>query len=105
MSKMAELDAALTTLADLSTSMLDVIRSMRELFTAEPETETASEPAEPAPKVYTIEEVRALLLQKRRDGFRNEVKALLTAHGAERLTDIDPGEYAAMMKEAEAIGA
>lgn len=103
MSKMAELDAALTTLADLSTSMLDVIRSMRELFTAE--LETATEPPVTTPKVYTIEEVRALLLQKRRDGFRDEVKALLTAHGAERLTDIAPGEYAAMMKEAEAIGA
>lgn len=92
---MAELDAALTVLTDLSSAMLETVENIRKMFCATPE---------PEPKTYTIEEVRALLLQKRRDGFRNEVKALLTAHGAERLTDIDPGEYAAMMKEAEAIG-
>ena len=100
MSKMAELDAALTVLSDLSNAMLETIQSVRELFGAD------AEPEQPeAPKTYTIEEVRAVLLKKRRDGFRDEVKALLAAHGAERLTDVDPTEYAAMIQEAEAIGA
>lgn len=96
---MAELDAALTALSDLSSAISETIQNVRELLGAEPEPEQT-----PAPKTYTIEEVRALLLQKRRDGFRDEVKALLAAHGAERLTDIDPGEYTAMMQEAEVIG-
>ena len=78
--------------------MSEAIQNVRELLGSEPK-------QAPAPKTYTIEEVRALLLKKRRDGFRDEVKALLVAHGAERLTDVDPGEYAAMMQEAEAIGA
>lgn len=95
---MAELDAALTALSELSSAMSEAIQNVRELLGAEPE-------QTPAPKTYTIEEVRALLLQKRRDGFRDEIKELLAAHGAERLTDVDPGEYAAMMQEAEAIGA
>jgi arabinogalactan oligomer/maltooligosaccharide transport system permease protein len=37
-------------------------------------------------------------------GFKDEIKALLAAHGADRLTEIDPGEYDAMMTEAEGIG-
>ena len=100
MSKMAELDAALTALSELTSAMAETIQNVRELLGAEPEPEQA-----PAPKTYTPEEVRALLLKKRSDGYRAEVKALLIAHGAERLTDVDPGEYTAMMQEAEAIGA
>ena len=98
MSKMAELDAALTALSELTSAMAETIQNVRELLGAEPE-------QAPVPKTYTLEEVRALLLKKRSDGYRAEVKALLIAHGAERLTDVDPGEYAAMMQEAEAIGA
>ena len=56
-------------------------------------------------KVYSKEEVRAILADKSRSGFRAEVKALLTAHGAKQLSDIsDPKELAALVKEAEVIG-
>ena len=66
---------------------------------------------EPAPvseapaKTWTFEEVRGLMADKARSGFRAEVKALLTAHGADRLSDIkDPAELAAIAKEAGVIG-
>ena len=53
----------------------------------------------------TYEEVRAILAEKSRTGFRAEVKALLTAHGADKLSAItDPEELAAIAKEAEVIG-
>ena len=70
---------------------------------AEPELEV---PAEAAPaKVYSKEEVRAILADKSRSGFRAEVKALLTKHGAKQLSDItDPNELAAIVAEAEVIG-
>lgn len=97
MSKMAELDAVLTELSEHVRALTDAVQSIREMLG------TPTEP-EPTPKTYTIEEVRAFLLAKRRDGYRDEIKAMLTAHGAERLTDIDPAEYPAMMKEAEALG-
>lgn len=68
---------------------------------AAPETEQAEEPA----KVYTYEEVRAILAEKSRTGFRAEVKALLTAHGVKQLSDVtDPEVYAAIVAEAEGIG-
>ena len=68
------------------------------------EAKTVEEEAPPE-KVFSKEEVRAILADKSRSGFRAEVKALLTAHGAKQLSDIsDPQELAALVKEAEVIG-
>lgn len=92
---MSELDAALTELSNHTAALIDAVQSIRELLG----TAVTSEPA----KSYTIEEVRAALLAKRKAGYRDEVKSMLIAHGGERLTDIDPAEYPAMMKEAEAL--
>lgn len=72
-----------------------------------PEPEPVAIPApESAPdKVYSLEEVRAILADKSRTGFRAEVKALLTAHGVRQLSEItDPKELAMLVKEAEVIG-
>lgn len=63
------------------------------------------EEAAPAVKVYTYEEVRAILAEKSRIGFRAEVKAILTAHGVKQLSDVKtPEEFAAIVAEAEVIG-
>ena len=57
------------------------------------------------PKTATMEEVRGLLAEKSRSGFRAEVKALLTAHGVEKLSEItDPAELGKLLGEAEQIG-
>ena len=67
----------------------------------EPEQVQTAEPA----KAVTKEDVRAILAEKSRSGFRAEVKALLTAHGADKLSDItDPEKLAALAKDAEVIG-
>ena len=39
-------------------------------------------------KAVTKEDVRLVLAEKSRSGYRAEVKALLTAHGAEKLSDM-----------------
>ena len=52
----------------------------------------------------TLEEVRGLLAEKSRSGFRAEVKALLTAHGVEKLSEItDPVELGKLKAEAEEL--
>ena len=61
-------------------------------------------PAESANKPASLADVRAMLAEKSRAGFTAEVRALILAHGADKLSGIDPSEYAAVMKEAEAIG-
>ena len=99
MAKMKELDALLTELSEHSAGIAEAVRDIRALL-------SFNEAAEQAPekKPCTLEELRAVLLEKRKAGFKDEIKALLAAHGADRLTEIDPGEYDAMMAEAEGIG-
>ena len=71
-----------------------------------PTEEAAPGPEEEVPaKVYTYEEVRAILAEKSRTGYRAEVKAILTAHGVKQLSDVKaPEEFAAIVAEAEGIG-
>ena len=74
--------------------------------------EVQAEPETPAPaaeetsvKVYTFEEVRGILSDKARSGFRTEVKALLTSHGVKQLSDItDPAVFAELVAEAKVLG-
>ena len=75
---------------------------------AEPEPVKQAEPVKTeaeAPKTATMEEVRGLLAEKSRSGFRAEVRALLTAHGVEKLSEItDPAELGKLKAEAEELG-
>ena len=66
---------------------------------------TPATPTAPPAKPVTYEEVRAVLADKSRTGYRAEVKALLTAHGVRQLSEItDPAIYAELIREAEEIG-
>ena len=70
----------------------------------EPEKKTAAKKEEkPEPKPLTLEQVRAALAEKSRAGHTAEVKALLIKHGADKLSDIDPAEYPALLAEAEVL--
>ena len=52
----------------------------------------------------TLEEVRAVLAEKSRAGFTAEVKAIITKHGADKLSAIKPEDYAAVLAEVEVLG-
>lgn len=50
-------------------------------------------------KQPTLEEVRAAMAEKNREGHREEVKAIIVKHGANKLTALDPKCYAEVLKE------
>ena len=101
-------------------SAIEEIANQSAMFKVQSSNEPAAEaPSEPAPvkqmktvkteteapKTTTMEEVRGLLAEKSRSGFRAEVKALLTAHGVEKLSEItDPVELGKLKAEAEELG-
>ena len=58
---------------------------------------------EPEEKPLTLEEVRAVLAEKSRSGHTDEVRELLAKHGADKLSEIDPAEYPALLAEAEVL--
>lgn len=60
-----------------------------------------------APKAgiaVTLEDVRSVLSRKSCRGYTDAVKALIQRFGADRLSDVSPDHYEALLREAEAIG-
>jgi len=95
--------------------LLDVVEDMRSLAdslqtmanaiagddaTAEPQAPAA---AAPTAKAVTLEQVRAVLAEKSHDGFTEQVRGLLQKHGAQKLSAIDPGRYAGLLRDAEEL--
>lgn len=66
-------------------------------------TEKTTTPPAPEEKPLTMEEVRMVLAEKSRAGQTAEVRALLIKHGAEKLSDIDPARYPALLADAEVL--
>ena len=54
-------------------------------------------------KPLTLEEVRAVLADKSRNGYTEQIRELLKKHGADRLSAIDPANYQALLEEVEAL--
>ena len=61
-------------------------------------------PATKFVKQLSLTEVRAVLAEKSRAGFTKEVKELLIKHGADKLSEINPAEYEALLAEVEVLG-
>lgn len=64
------------------------------------EADTAEEPE----KEWSLEEIRMVLADKSRAGHTEEIRALISKFGADRLSDIEPADFAELMAEAEVIG-
>ena len=65
----------------------------------EPPAHEAHEEAKP----LTLEEVRAVLADKSKDGFTAQIRELLKKYGADRLSAIDPANYRALLTDAEGL--
>ena len=61
--------------------------------------EKAVEEKTPEENEPTLEEVRAAMADKSRDGHREAVKAIITKYGAGNLSSLDPKHYRAALKE------
>jgi geranylgeranyl pyrophosphate synthase len=78
---------------------------------ATPETEpkaTAQTKADAKPaagiKPLALKDVRAVLAEMSRDGYTAQIRELLIKHGAEKLSEIDPAKYPALLADAEVLG-
>ncbi|MCC8137623.1 MAG: DNA ligase [Clostridiales bacterium] len=63
---------------------------------------TAAETPKPKAKL-TLEQVRATLAEKSRAGHTAEIRALLQKYGAAKLSQIDPANYEALLRDAEVL--
>ena len=104
MSKMSELSQALSELKDCGQTLMNIADSLTELFSStSADHETPAPPTEEAKPEYSFVEVRKKFVDKSRAGYTEALKELLKKYGAEKLSSVDPSQYAALLADAEAI--
>lgn len=70
--------------------------------TPEPAPEVVSEETAKVKEV-TLEQIRAVLQEKRAAGKKDKFAALFESFGVQRLPDVSPDQYAALLAAAEAL--
>ena len=110
MGKTKELAEQIAELKHCGEILIGISETLTELFasTEEVKEEVPKTKEEPAPqkeesKKHTFEEVRAILAAKSRDGHTDEVKAVISSFGVEKLSDIDPSQYEELLQKVEVI--
>ena len=102
MGKISELDMAIRDLRSAAATINDVADTLAEVFSTESADE-APDAAAPAEAALTLEQVRAVLADKSRQGHTAEIRALLQKYGASKLSGIDPTNYKALLADAEVL--
>ncbi|WKY46095.1 DNA ligase [Eubacteriaceae bacterium ES2] len=110
MGKVSELSMLALELRKCGETLVDISEGLSEMFSSsdeekQPAKKNATEkPKAEGEKALTLEDVRAICADKSRNGFTAEVKALLTKHGADKLSSVDPAEYKVLLAEVEVLG-
>ncbi|MBS4761202.1 rRNA biogenesis protein rrp5 [Carnobacteriaceae bacterium zg-ZUI252] len=103
MDKMKLLKQVIDDLKHLSSS-LDELCSVLEGQEEQVDSTVLDFSIESESKKITLEDVRAVLADKSRLGFTKEIKAIITACGATKLSDVNPQDYPTLLKKAEGLG-
>ena len=101
MGKMNEIDLILDEIQEHTDELSSLIHELTSILSSKPTVEKTQIEEK---KKLTLEEVRALLAAKSRDGFTNDVKALLSRFGANKLSEVKETDYEELYLQAEEIG-
>ncbi len=117
MSKVSELSMLVDELKKCGETLIGISEGLADMFSGTEEEKQPAKKAAPKKKAaekpklepqeekpFTLEDVRAVCADKSRKGFTAEVKAILTKHGADKLSEVDPAEYNALLAEVEVLG-
>ena len=94
--------------AEKLTALSETLKALADSVQAEEAKGTDSQPEKAkAPEKkstgITLEKVRGILADKNRAGHTAEVRAIIQKHGASRLSEVNPEQYAAIIQEAEVL--
>ena len=95
MSKIKEMKITIDELRNTALIINEIADELAEKFG-----DVEKEEAKPA---LTLEEVRTVLAEKSRNGFTKEIKELLKKYGASKLSEVDPKNYEALLKDTEEL--
>lgn len=88
-------------LRDIASSINGIANWLTSAFS---DTCNTSDEAPTPEKDLTLEEVRAILAEKSRDGFTTQIRDLLLKYGAKKLSEVEPASYKALVADAEVLG-
>lgn len=94
----AEVAQLLLKTADSLSGLADSVRALCASLADSPQAEAKEKQTIP------LEKVRGILAEKSRNGYTAQVRAIIQSFGAERLSEIDPSQYEAVLKKAEVLG-
>ena len=101
MGKISELELAIKDLRSTAATINEVANILAEMFSAT--ADEAPDAAVPAEPQLTLEQGRAVLADKSRNGHTAEIRSLLQKYGAAKLSGIDPANYKALLADAEVL--
>lgn len=94
---MKDLAMMIDELRECGQLILDISSSLDRMFSSQ------DSQAKPEPEPITLEQVRGILADKARQGFTTQIRELLESHGAARLSEVNPTEYATLLQEVEVL--
>lgn len=97
MGKTSKMDTVIKELRDTAASINSVADYLFSVFGG------GEKPDDETEKPLTLEEVRAVLANKSRDGFTVQIRELLQKYGADRLSAVDTANYKALLRDAEEL--
>lgn len=106
MSKMSKLAAELAELKHCGEILIGISETLTQMFSSDAtqdKQERIKDPKDKQEKALTLTDVRKVLAEKSRNGHTAKVKELLIKYGADKLSEIDPLKYAALLAEVEVL--
>jgi hypothetical protein len=89
-------------LKSLAGSIQEVCEMVSEGLIEEPAEEQVA-PAQLSEPKISFEQVRGVLADKSREGHTAKIKEIIRKYGADKLSEVDPENYPAILKEAEEL--
>ena len=103
MSKMSDMAQTIEELRTAAAAIIDAANWLAQQFSDAGDAELATQPKPEEKPALTLEQVRAVLADKSRAGHTAAIRDLLQKYGASKLSQVDPKNYEALLRDAEVL--
>lgn len=103
MSKMSDMAQTIEELRTAAAAITDAANWLAQQFSDAVDAELATQPKPEEKPALTLEQVRAVLADKSRAGHTAAIRDLLQKYGASKLSQVDPKNYEAILRDAEVL--
>lgn len=103
MNKVEPILLTIRSLAEQLIKLIDVFTDSAKIIKEATDEKKVIETKKEPKKEVTLIDVRTALAKLSKEGYINDVKALLNKYGAEKLSAVNPNDYEAILKDAKVL--